>query len=162
MFLVGTYELTIDAKNRLSIPYKIRRKMDDRRDGRSFYVLPGQRQGTLALYPEVYFEDLRPVPPAESLSDETHEWRQFEYSQCDLLDPDSQGRILIPDRILKRAELGKEVTLIGVQDHLEIWDRQEYEAFESGQWGSYTEKRAEAAKELKQFTKPVTTVPKES
>lgn len=155
MFLVGTFQLTIDAKNRLSIPYKIRRKLHERQDGHSFYVLPGQRLGTLAFYPEMYFEDLRPVPPAESLSEQTHRWRQFEYSQCDLLEPDGQGRILIPERILKRAGIGKEVTLIGVQDHLELWNREEFEGFENGQWDSYAENRAKAMQELKQFVTPV-------
>jgi MraZ protein len=149
VFLVGTYELTIDAKNRLSIPFAIRRKLDERRDGHSFYVLPGQRQGTLALYPEVYFEGLRPVPPAESLSEDTHRWRQFEFSQCALLDPDGQGRVLIPERLLKRAGLGKEVTLIGVQDHLELWDRRTHEEFENGQWAQYAENRAKAMQELR-------------
>ena len=147
MFLVGTYELTVDAKNRLSVPFNIRRKLEEH----SFYVLPGLRKGTLALYPEGYFERLRPVPPAESLSSATHEWRQFEYSQCALVDPDSQGRVLLPDRLLKRAGIGKDVTLIGVQDHLELWNREDFEAFENSQWSGLAENRAQAMDELKAY-----------
>ena len=154
MFLVGTYELTIDAKNRLSIPFNIRRKLDGRRDGHAFYVLPGLRHGTLALFPEEYFERLRPVPPAESLSESTHQWRQFEYSQCGLLDSDSQGRVLIPDRLIKRVGLGKEVTLIGVQDHLELWSRKDFEEFENSQWDGLADNRAKAMAELKEFARP--------
>ena len=149
MFLVGTYDLIVDAKNRVSIPFPIRRKLDAERDGHSLYVLPGQRRGTLALFPERYFEHIRPVPRAESLSDETHQWRTFEYGQCVLLDPDRQGRILIPERVRQRAGIGKEVTLLGVQDHLELWNRQEYEEFEAGQWEQYPENRAKAMQELR-------------
>jgi MraZ protein len=152
VFLAGTYELTIDAKNRLSIPFNIRRKLDERRDGQSFYVVPGQRQGTLALYPEVYFERLRPVLREESLSDETHRWRQFEFSQCALLDPDAQGRILLPERTLKRVGVGKDVVLIGVQDHLELWDRKQFEDFENEQWARFSENRAKAMQELRALT----------
>jgi MraZ protein len=147
MFLVGTYELVVDAKNRLSVPFNIRKKLDEH----SFYALPASRPCTLALYPESYFEKLRPVPPAESLSDSTQAWRQFEYSQCALLETDSQGRILLPDRLLKRAGIEKEVVLIGVQDHLELWNRRDFEEFENSQWDHLAENRARAMQELRAF-----------
>jgi MraZ protein len=150
MFFVGMYELTIDAKNRLSIPHAIRSKMNCDADGRSFYVVPGQRRGTLAMYPERYFERKRvAIPSDEQLSQGAHEWRQFEYSQSALLDPDTQGRVLIPERLLKRAGIGREVTLIGVQDRLEVWSRAEFEAFQDGKWPDYPEHRAAAMKELR-------------
>jgi len=150
MFFVGMYELTIDTKNRLSIPHAIRSKMNCDTDGRSFYVIPGQRRGTLAMYPERYFERSRAqFPPEEQLSQQAHEWRQFEYSQSALLDPDSQGRILIPDRLLKRAGIDREVTLIGVQDRLELWSRAEFDAFEQGKWPDYPEQRVAVMKELR-------------
>ncbi len=150
MFFVGMYELTIDAKNRLSIPHAIRSKMNCDTDGRSFYVAPGQRRGTLAIYPERYFEQTRAKFPAdEQLSQEGYEWRQFEYSQSALLDPDGQGRILIPERLLKRAGIEREVTLIGVQDRLELWSRAEFDQFQSGKWPDYPQQRAAAMKELR-------------
>jgi MraZ protein len=150
MFLSGTYELSIDAKNRLSIPFAIRRKLSDERDGQSFYVLPGRRKGTLALYAEKYYERLRADLPADdALSDDAYAYRQFESSQSALLDSDSQGRILIPERLLKRAGLDKDVVLIAVRDHLELWSRQDFEAFESGMWPAYPEQRAKAVQEMK-------------
>jgi len=146
------YELSIDAKNRLSIPHAVRSKMNCDTDGRSFYVAPGQKQGTLAIYPERYFEQTRAQFPAdEQLSQEAYEWRQFEYSQAALLDPDTQGRILVPDRLLKRAGIGKEVTLIGVQDRLELWSRAAYNAFQDGKWPDYPQHRAAAMKELREL-----------
>ena len=65
MFLAGTHELTIDSKKRLSIPFVIRKKLDGERDGHSFYVVPGRRRGTLALYAEKYYERLRADLPAD-------------------------------------------------------------------------------------------------
>ena len=41
---------------------------------------------------------------------------------------DKQGRVLFPDKFLKRSGIGKEVTLVGVRDHLELWARSEWEA----------------------------------
>lgn len=152
MFFVGLYELIIDAKGRLSIPHAIRSKMNCDVDGRAFYVLPGQRQGTLALYPERYFERMRATFPAdEQISKQAYEWRQFEYSQAALLDADNQGRINIPDRLLKRAGLDKKVTLIGVQDRLELWDRSAFEDFQNERWPDYPRRREQALTELREW-----------
>lgn len=149
MFFVGTYELAIDAKNRVSIPHAVRSKMNSDTDGRSFYVIPGRRRGTLAVYPERYFEQLRRfIPPDERLSESGHAWRQFEFSQSALVDPDGQGRILIPDRLLKRAGISREVVLIGVQDHLELWNRSDFEGFEKQQWEGLSDQRDRALAEL--------------
>jgi MraZ protein len=68
-----------------------------------------------------------------------------------LLETDNQGRILLPDRLLKRAGIEKEVTLIGVQDHLELWNRRDFEEFENSQWEHLAENRARALQELRAF-----------
>jgi MraZ protein len=42
---------------------------------------------------------------------------------------DRAGRILIPDRLVQFAGLEHEVVLLGVRDHLEIWDAKRWLAF---------------------------------
>lgn len=149
MFLAGTYELSIDNKNRLSIPYSIRRKLNEERDGHSFYVVPGRRQGTLALYAEKYYEQLRAnLPPDDQLSDDAFAFRQFEYSQSALLDPDNQGRILIPERLLQRAGIRKDAVMIAVRDHLELWSREAFDEFERAMWSNYPQQRSNAINEM--------------
>jgi MraZ protein len=149
MFFVGTYPLTIDAKGRLSVPFVVRDKMTREEDGKYFYVLPGRRRGTLMLFPDKYFERTRLHRyPADKVTDSTYAYQQFEYSQSALLEPDSQSRISIPERLLKRAGIDREATLIGVQDHLELWDRETYEQFEEQQWQDYEQVRPQAIDEL--------------
>ncbi len=149
MFLVGAFNLSIDPKNRLSIPFAIRRKLSEERDGHSFYVLPGRRPGTLALYAEKYYERIQEHQPADDrLSDAAYAYRQFEFSQSALLDPDGQGRILIPERLLKRVGLGRHVVLIAVRDHLELWRPEDFAAFEESMWPDYPQKRARAMEEV--------------
>lgn len=153
MFLAGTYELTIDGKNRLSVPFAIRRKLSEERDGHSFYVVPGRRPGTLTFYPEKYYEALRAdLPGDDALSDEAFAYRQFESSQSALLDPDGQGRVLIPERLLAKAGIGKDVVLIAVRDHLELWNRAAFEEFEAAMWAEYPQQRAKAMSEMKLLT----------
>lgn len=152
MLFVGTFELSIDTKNRLSVPFAIRAKLSPETDGRSFYVLPGRRPGTLAVYPDRYFEQLEQATPVdEDLSDDTFSWRQFEYSQTVLVDPDGQGRLLIPEWLRERAGMSREVVLLGVRDHMELWDRDAFDAFQNGQWTEFPERRPRAKRELKQL-----------
>jgi MraZ protein len=153
MFFVGTFEISLDNKNRLSVPFSVREATDREQDGEHYYVLPGFRRGTLALYPDRYFRRKRGhVVDPEAVSQETYEWRQFELSQAALVMPDSQGRIVIPDRLLKRAGLEREVTLIGVQDHLEMWNRGELETFLDQKWPDYPERRLRAMQEIRDLT----------
>lgn len=141
--------MMLDGSGRLAVPFAIRRKLDPKADGTSFYVLPGEYAGTLALYPERYFEQRRPQRPEETLSRATYEWHLFEFSQCVLLDPDKQGRILIPDYLLQRVGIGKEVVLSGAQDHLLLWDRRRFEAFEQEYWSQFPGRREQALQELR-------------
>ena len=152
MFLSGTYELAIDNKNRLSIPFGIRRKLSEEHDGQAFYVVPGRRPGTLALYPEKYFERLRAVEPSDdNLSDAAYAFRQFEYSQSALLDPDGQGRVLLPDRLVKRVGLAASLVLIGVRDHLELWRPEDFSSFDGEMWPAYPERRGKTIDEMKRL-----------
>ena len=40
---------------------------------------------------------------------------------------DNQHRVLIPPSLRKRAQLNREVMLVGQLEHFEIWDRQKYQ-----------------------------------
>jgi len=160
MLLVGTHELSIDSKKRISVPFAIRRKLSDQTTGSGFYIAPGRRQGTLALYPDKQYEDmLGSMPGDEQLSDDAYAWRQFAFSQCALLQPDEQGRVLLPERLLRRAGIEKEAVLIAVGEHLELWSRDAYQSFEEQMWSSYPQQRARAIQEMRTLTsKPVAEV----
>ena len=41
---------------------------------------------------------------------------------------DRQGRVILPTHLLHYAKLGREVVVIGIHDHLEIWDRAAWRA----------------------------------
>jgi MraZ protein len=151
VFLAGTYEIVIDAKNRLMVPYLVRRELGPKEE-QSFYAVPGRRLGTLALYPKTYYDGIREKrPPLDSLSDESYEYFQFENAQTAFLETDDQGRVLLPQRLLQRAGLNKEVVLTGAGDHLELWRREDFEAFEAGLWQTYPQRRAKAIDEIKRI-----------
>jgi MraZ protein len=41
--------------------------------------------------------------------------------------PDKQGRVLVPGTLARKAGIDREVVIVGVRDHLEIWDRAGWE-----------------------------------
>lgn len=158
-FFVGSHELSIDTKNRLSIPYQIRARLNATTHGSSVYVVPGARRGVLFVYPDRYFERLRATfPPEELLSPKARAFRQFELANTALIDPDSQGRILLPRTLIEASGIGREIMLAGVQDHMEIWNRGLFIEFQQQQWDSLAETRDEVLSELARLRASATNV----
>lgn len=148
MLLTGEYEHVLDTKNRLSIPSRIREAIDPRDDGDKFYVVFGPDK-LLCLYPSRYYEQMAanmtrtPLPLAESLA-----YDRLAFGLASLVEPDRQGRILLPERMVRRAGLDREVVLVGVRDHVQVWNRPAWEEFVESSFANYGQIR-EKAREAK-------------
>lgn len=128
LLLIGEHELTIDEKNRLLIPSEIRKSMNSDRDGTAFFLVLGLNRKPW-LYPERYYEELvfqaeTDITPGEEELDFAH----ANFALASRLEWDSQGRLLIPEKTLRRTELNREITMIGAGDHLEIWNRSDWDS----------------------------------
>ncbi len=128
LILFGEYELSVDDKNRLLVPSEVRKSLDPERDGQAFYMVVGVN-GRPWLYPERGYEEMvsrvqqELTPTEDSLA-----FDQMNFALASRMEWDKQGRMLIPDKTLRRTGLEKEVTLIGVRDHLELWNRDQWES----------------------------------
>jgi MraZ protein len=124
----GEHELSLDDKKRLMIPRDVRNQLDPEADGEGFYLVIGASK-RLSLYTERRFEQLsRALNQPSALPDQN--FRAFElmhYGLATMVKPDSVGRITLNDKQVRRSGLAKEVTLVGVGDHLEIWNRDDWE-----------------------------------
>jgi MraZ protein len=128
LLLHGEYELNIDDKNRFLIPAEIRKRMHPERDGQAFYLVIGPDRRPW-MYPEKSYQALVATVPAElSPGRDRLAFDRRMFGTAAYLEPDKQGRVLIPDATRRRTGLDKEVTLVGVRDHLEIWNRPDWEA----------------------------------
>jgi MraZ protein len=126
--LFGEYDLNVDDKNRLLIPSEVRSRIKPEEDGEAWFLVIGTDRRPW-LYPEKYYEQLvTRVPGDITPANDLHEFDQMHFALASRLEPDKQGRVLLPDKNLKRAGIKKEVTLIGVRDHLELWNRADWEA----------------------------------
>ena len=120
--MTGTYEHSIDAKGRLFIPAKLREEL-----GVTFYLAMGVDE-CLAIYPQEtwnrFTEKFASLPRSQSAA-----MRPLfaNASKCEL---DSQGRIVIPQKLRKYAGLEKDAVNIGVNDRAEIWSAETWNARE--------------------------------
>jgi len=107
-------------------------------------VAPGT-DGSLVLYTEEEFgrlaERLAAASPAQQ---QVRAFTRLFYAQAQRVEVDRQGRVRIPPELAKFAELGKEAVLLGVQDHLELWAVDRWEAYLAEKQAHYDE-IAEAA-----------------
>lgn len=128
MLFTGTYEHTIDAKQRIALPAEVRKRLDPERDGEGFYVTIIDSQGpTLVLYTERDFQRLADrLDDSERDPGEVLEYEQIMYSSARPVELDKQGRVRIPEQLLREVELGHDVVLIGVKDHMQIRDRRRW------------------------------------
>jgi MraZ protein len=138
MIYTGTYELAVDPKNRLSIPANIRAQMDPEKDGTRLYLVPGVRKGTLALYADRYFERYAEEYHASLIAnDEKEDFEQVFYAMATMLDIDKQGRVVLPQRVMEYAGIGRKVTLAGQRDHMVVWNRDRFDEFMQDNWSRY-------------------------
>jgi MraZ protein len=125
--LFGEYELNVDDKNRLLIPSEVRSRIKPEEHGEALFLVIGIDRRPW-LYPERYYEELVTRQPSDiTPGQDLLAFDQMHFALASRLEPDKQGRVLLPDKILKRAGIQKEVTLIGVRDQLELWNRTDWE-----------------------------------
>jgi MraZ protein len=63
-------------------------------------------------------------------SDELRDFERRIYPSASEIELDAQGRIVIPPRLRAYAKITTEVTVAGVRDHFEIWDRTTWQAYQ--------------------------------
>lgn len=139
MLLTGEYSSRLDAKNRLVVPSKVRERIDVQAEGAGWYMVPGF-DGTISLYTPATFERLASREKAELFRlEDVRAYDRLHFALSAHAETDRLGRLLVPDVMLRRTGIGKDVVIVGVRDHLEIWDAAKWEAFVASKFTSYDE-----------------------
>jgi MraZ protein len=83
------------------------------------------------LYPEKYFEKIVAEKQQALALDANADEVMFDqryFALAARVEPDGQGRILVPAKTLKRTNTGREITLVGMRNRLELWNRSDWDA----------------------------------
>lgn len=120
--LIGSFEHTLDAKNRVFIPAKWREDLGD-----TIILTQGvlESQADRCLFGmsveqwQSFSERLGKLPIMDVSGQAVRRRLYAMAAACEL---DKQGRILIPTVLRETAGIIKDATLIGVGDRIEIWN----------------------------------------
>jgi MraZ protein len=144
LLLTGEYQHVIDSKSRVLVSNKLRGQIDVDEHGSNFYLVLGVN-GILCLYPEKYFEQIAlTVTPGTTAPDEAVAFERISFALASKVELDSQGRLLINERLRKRAGLKDHITLIGVRDHIELWNSESWEQYLSDNMAQYQKQMSQA------------------
>lgn len=122
----GSYAHSLDDKNRLVIPSKMRNEI-----GTRLYIMKGF-DGAISMYPEKAFAKL--MDEFNSLPFNKKDARSYLRTQLATtseLEIDKAGRVILPNTLLSKYSISKSVVVIGMGDHIEVWDSKQYEAYEA-------------------------------
>ena len=114
MSFVGSYSHTMDSKKRVFIPSKFR---DDL--GEEFYITR-KFDAYLSIYTaedwEAYVDKISKLPEADA-----EEFQDFILGAAQKCTPDSNGRIILDERLLKHAKINKSMVFVGTGKQIRIW-----------------------------------------
>ena len=126
--LTGEYQHNMDLKGRVTIPSKFREDLGD-----TFYICKGLDGCLFVLSKEkweAFIQKLSEMPISQGKG-----IQRYFISGAAEVEPDKQGRILIPQSLREHASLEKDVTVIGTAVRAEIWD--------TAKWNEYNAQQSE-------------------
>ncbi len=130
MLLTGSFRRSLDDKQRLAFPKQLREILGESPAPRLF-LTPGTDQ-SLAVYTEQALAELgRQLASKSPAAEDVRAFSRLFYARAVAVEIDRQGRIRIPPELASLAKLGTEVVLLGVGDHLELWDAAAWDSFVS-------------------------------
>lgn len=129
LFLRGEYFHAIDAKSRLTIPAKLRESINPSEEGYGFVAVRGFDEVLYLYTPETYRKIAPHFDTRLQTKADVRIYQRLAYALAEDVEVDRLGRVLIPDTTLRRCGLSREVAILGVQDHIEVWDRARWDAF---------------------------------
>ncbi|MCD4830248.1 MAG: hypothetical protein K8R02_00400 [Anaerohalosphaeraceae bacterium] len=144
LLLTGEYEGTLDDKGRIFVSNKLRSQIDCDEHGSNFYLTLGAN-GVLCLYPEKYFQQIALAEsPGMVAPDESIVFERMSFALASRVELDRQGRLLINERIRTRANLQSGITLVGVRDHIELWNNDDWDSYVSDNFAQFQQQAVQA------------------
>ncbi len=130
--LSGSYSVKLDEKGRFILPVKLR---DEFLDG--LYITVGH-EDCLVVYTKEHFD--RYVEQVQALPQTVADNRKYLRMVLGLAFdqvPDKQGRTVIQPKLREVAKLEKDLVVVGLGDHLEIWNESAWDAFTLDESGDF-------------------------
>ena len=123
--LLGEFKSTLDSKGRMNFPVKVREELGD-----VFMISKTLDQHCIKVYTmddwNALAEKIKELPQTK-----TANLQRVLFGSAFAVEPDKQGRALIPAPLREYAGLQTDVVIVGLVGRAEIWDKEKWEAFNS-------------------------------
>lgn len=127
MLFLGEYQGSFSGPGRILLPKKMRELLK----GTSFVLTRGLDR-CLAGYDSVEYEiKAKELFQTSILESNKLAEKRVLFASTVYVDIDEQGRFVIPKHLLDFSKLQKSVAIIGVGDHFELWDGEEWNKYKS-------------------------------
>ncbi len=126
-YFLGTFDYSIDGSNRLNIPAKFRKVMDQL--GQTEFVISKEQENCITIYPyniwkERVGDKISELPHSDENANRLRRLIGLTTTEVSL---DNQGRVNIPSDYYTHADIEKKTRIIGSVDTIQVWNPQKYE-----------------------------------
>lgn len=125
MSFVGSFNHSLDAKNRVFIPAKFRDEL-----GKEFYITR-KFDTYLSVYTaedwEAYVQKISELPEADA-----EEFQDFILGAAQKCIPDASGRIVLDERLMRHAKIEKNIVFVGSGKQIRVFAEDVWNERESG------------------------------
>jgi len=118
----GEYNFVIDSKKRINVPSAFRKQLK-KSDNKTFVITRGV-DDCVWVYPLGEWKKIeKELSKLSSLSSASRAFLRNHLRHANIVSYDDQGRIILSKQLIDYANIAKEVTIIGVLNKIEIWDK---------------------------------------
>ncbi|MFA5934883.1 MAG: division/cell wall cluster transcriptional repressor MraZ [Candidatus Paceibacterota bacterium] len=122
--LIGEYIHTLDEKKRVSLPIKFRKEM-----GKKIIITAGL-DNCLWIFTLIQWKKIsEKLGEFSMLQADNRSFNRYMFGSATEVEVDSIGRILLPEFLVTRANLKSKVSVVGVQDRVEIWNEENWKDY---------------------------------
>lgn len=134
----GESQTSLDEKGRITVPRQFRLLMESM-DHDTWYMTRGF-DGAIFLFPSEEWKKLKDLGSGHSpLDPRMLDFRRMFVGSATKVKQDKAGRFAVPALLREYAGLEKDGVLLGVDDHLELWSKEGWCAFQRQQMAQYKE-----------------------
>lgn len=119
----GASSLSLDSKGRLSVPTRHRNALGAQ------LTITRHPHGCLMIFPRAQWESFRERVAELPMSAQW--WKRIFLGNAMDVEMDGTGRVLVSPELRAAAAIERETMLLGMGNHLELWDKASYEAEEA-------------------------------
>ncbi len=123
----GASALALDGKGRISVPARHREALQALCGGQ--LTITKHPDGCLLVFPRTAWEGFRDKVAALPMS--ASGWKRIFLGNASDVEIDGAARVLVAPELRAAAGLNKDVMLLGMGSHFELWDAERYAAHEA-------------------------------